>query len=105
MYKNMLPIGSVIRAEGGERYLMICGRIVCSEDSDTIYDYCGCLYPEGITGSDNMFFFNRDAIEQILFIGFQDPQEIEYRTEILENLGKLKVENGEIVEVEEEDES
>lgn len=101
MYKDMLPIGSIIRAEGGERYLMICGRIVCSDDSDRIYDYVGCLYPEGVAKSDSLFFFDRDAIEQVLFIGYQDEQELAFRTEILDNLGELKVEDGELVEVEE----
>ena len=100
MYKNMLPIGSVIKTLEGVRYLMICGRIVCAEGSDVIYDYVGCLYPEGIAGSDSLFFFNRDDIEKVLFIGFQDEQEIEFRTEILDNLKKLEVRDGEITEVE-----
>ncbi len=101
MYKNLLPIGSIIRAEGGTRYLMICGRIVTAEGDDKIYDYVGCLYPEGIAGNDSLFFFDRDAVEELLFVGFQDQQELAFRREILDNLGELKIVDGELVEVEE----
>ncbi len=79
---------------------MITGRIVTTEGDDTVYDYCGCLYPEGVTGADSMFFFNRDAIEQVYFIGFQDAQEIQFKTEFLDKLGKVEVVNGELTEVE-----
>jgi hypothetical protein len=101
MYKNLLPIGSVVILKGNERYLMICGRIVCTEDNDKIFDYVGCPYPEGIAKSDNMIFFDRDAVDSVVFIGFQDQQEIDYRTEILDQLGELAIVNGEIVPVEE----
>ncbi|MCR4746520.1 MAG: DUF4176 domain-containing protein, partial [Lachnospiraceae bacterium] len=96
MYKNMYPIGTIIRVIGAERFMMITGRIVTAEGDDTVYDYCGCLYPEGITGADSMFFFNRDAIDQVYFIGFQDAQEIQFKTEFLNKLGKVEVVNGEL---------
>ena len=38
MYKNMLPIGSVVRIEGAVRKLMVIGRIATTEDDDMIYD-------------------------------------------------------------------
>ncbi len=97
-YQNLLPNGSIVKLKGGERNVMICGRVVVSDGSDHIYDYTGCLYPEGLAQANNMFFFDRDAIEQILFIGFQDEEELAYREEVLDQLGDLKVENGEIVE-------
>ena len=46
MYKDLLPIGSVVLLKGGEKRLMICGRVVCREDGEQIYDYAGCYYPE-----------------------------------------------------------
>ena len=102
-YKDMLPIGSVVRLEGGERYLMIYGRIVCAEGSDKIYDYVSCPYPEGIAKDDDTIFFNREAIEQVLFIGFQDEQELRFREEVLDQLGELAVVNGELVSVDDDD--
>jgi hypothetical protein len=97
MYKNLLPVGSVVLLKGGEKRLMICGRIQTKTDSDKIYDYSACYYPEGIIGSDSMFFFDRDAIETVYFIGFQDTEELEFRQQVLDNLGELEIKNGEIV--------
>ncbi|MCR5105384.1 MAG: DUF4176 domain-containing protein [Eubacterium sp.] len=99
MYKNLLPIGSVVKLAEAERDVMICGRIVVPDGRTEIYDYVGCVYPEGISRSDDMVFFNRDSIELLLFVGFQDTQELTYRSEVLDDLGELAVVDGEIVPV------
>ena len=98
-YRGLLPLGSVVKLEEVEPYIMICGRILCTQSDDRIYDYVGCLYPEGMGKSDELVFFDRDAIEELYFIGFQDEYEMTYRTEILDQLGELKVQDGELVEV------
>ena len=91
----MLPIGSIIRTEGAERKLMVIGRVVTTEENDMIYDYVGVPYPEGINDSDKLYFFNRDQIEELLFIGFQDQEALIYQSEVLDNLKELKIgENG-----------
>jgi hypothetical protein len=98
MYKDLLPIGSVVLLKGGEKRIMICGRIQAKTgDDQTIYDYSACLYPQGMLGSSNMFFFNRDAIEQVFFIGFQDSEELNFRHEVLDKLGELEIKDGTIV--------
>ena len=99
MYKDLLPIGSVVKLIEGERYVMICGRIVVPEGMNDIYDYVGCIYPEGISSGEDMVFFNRDSIELLYFVGFQDTQELTYRGEVLDELGELAVVDGEIVPV------
>ena len=99
-YKGMLPLGSVVKLDRVEPYVMICGRIVCAQSDDHIYDYVGCLYPEGIGKNDELVFFDREAIEELFFIGYQDEYELMYRTEILDQLGELVVEDGELVEAE-----
>ena len=101
MYKDLLPNGSIVKLSGGDHYVMICGRVTVPAGEETIYDYVGCLYPEGLTDMENMLFFNRDNIETILFIGYQDKQELEYRSEILDNLGELTIKDGELVDVNE----
>ena len=75
---------------------MICGRIQTRQGEDTIYDYCGCYYPEGIEPG-NMFFFNRDAIDTLFFVGFQDAEELQLRENVFANLGELQVVDGQIV--------
>lgn len=67
MYKNLLPIGSVVLLKGGNKRVMICGRVQNRAGTNEIYDYSACFFPEGIVNPGNMFFFNRDAIETVFF--------------------------------------
>ena len=99
MYKDLMPIGSVVLLKGGEKRLMICSRVVVNAAENTIYDYAACLYPEGIVDSSNLYFFNHDAIDEIYFIGFQDREEMDFRAKVLSELdGKeLDIQNGQIV--------
>lgn len=97
MDKNLLPIGSVVLLKGGEKRIMICGRIQVKEGSEEIYDYSACYYPEGIINSESMFFFNHEAIEMVYFIGFQDTEELSFRSNVLNKLGELEVKNGAVV--------
>lgn len=97
MYKDLLPIGSVVLLNGGDKRVMICGRIQAKEGDATIYDYSACYYPEGIVDPTSMFFFNRDAIDTVYFLGFQDKEELEFRTTVLDNLGELEIKDGVII--------
>ena len=97
MYKNLLPVGSVVLLKGGDKRVMICGRIQAKESENVIYDYSACYYPEGIVDPASMFFFNRDAIDKIFFIGFQDVEEFEFRSNVLDKLGELEIKDGQIV--------
>lgn len=98
MYKNLLPIGSVVLLKGGNKKIMICGRIQTKAGDDKIYDYSACFFPEGIINPNNMFFFNRDAIETVSFLGCQDVDEVAFRQEYLGKLGELEIKDGAIVE-------
>ncbi len=97
MYKDLLPVGSVVLLKGGEKRVMICGRIQTRAGSTDIYDYSACLYPEGIVDPKSMFFFNRDSIEKVFFLGFQDTEELEFQEKFLSQLGELEVKDGKIV--------
>lgn len=97
MYKNLLPIGSVVLLKGGEKRIMITSRIITRAGSDDIFDYAACYYPEGVVDPKDMVFFNRDAIDIVFFVGFQDTEELEFRKTILDNLGELEVVDGVIV--------
>lgn len=97
MYKDLLPIGSVVLLKGGEKRIMICGRIQAKEGDNTIYDYSACYYPQGMISADDIFFFNRDAISRVFFIGFQDAEELAFRNEVLDKLGVLEIRDGTIV--------
>ena len=97
MYKNLLPIGSVVLLKGGNKRVMICGRVQNRAGTNEIYDDSACFFPEGIVNPGNMFFFNRDAIETVFFIGLQDKEELDFRAAVLDQLGDLEVRDGQIV--------
>ena len=97
MYQDLLTVGSVVLLKGGEKRVMICGRIQGRAGEDVIYDYSACYYPEGILDSSSLFFFQRDAIEQVYFVGFQDQEELDFRHNVLDQLGELEIKDGRIV--------
>ena len=97
MYEHLLPIGSVVLLQDGEKRLMITGRIQSKAGDTKIYDYSACYYPEGIVGSDSMFFFDHDSIAAIFYIGYQDTEELDFRADVLGNLGELELVDGRIV--------
>ena len=50
--EKFLPIGSVVILEGGTKKIMITGFCSISEmDRTQVYDYSGCIYPEGYLSS------------------------------------------------------
>ena len=63
---RFLPLGTVVLLKGAKKRLMITG--FCSfdeEKKDKMYDYTGCLYPEGIITSKQMALFDHSQIEKI----------------------------------------
>ena len=98
MYENLLPIGSVVLLKDSNKRVMIMGYLATIEGGRDIYDYTGCLYPEGVLDTDTISFFNQGDIERLYFIGFQDGESLQYR-EQLANLGELYGnDEGQIVE-------
>ena len=92
----LLPIGSVVLLKGGEKRVMICGRIQTKSGDDSVYDYSACYFPEGIVDPKQMFFFNRDSIDRVYFIGMQDSEELNYANKLNE-MGEFVVKDGKIV--------
>ena len=84
-YGRFLPVGSVVLLEGATKRLMITGFCtIDSAESEKIYDYCGCLYPEGMISSDETALFDHDQIKEIYHIGFSDPEEVAFKERLNE---------------------
>ncbi|MGL5087639.1 MAG: DUF4176 domain-containing protein, partial [Clostridium sp.] len=54
------------------------GRCQINSETNDLWDYLGCLYPEGILGEDMNFLFNKDDIDNIIFEGYKDSEETEF---------------------------
>ena len=76
--KRHFPIGTVVLLEGSERRVMIVGLRQQEAGTGKIWDYSGCLYPEGIIDSNSLFLFNQEQIEVLFFIGFQDGESLQF---------------------------
>jgi len=65
--------------EGGEKKVMIYGRKQQQKDTDTIWDYIGCLYPEGNINEDFTYLFNHENIKEVFHEGYKDEEEAEFQ--------------------------
>jgi len=93
--EKFLPIGSVILLKGGEKRLMITGYcLITKQDVNKVYDYSGCLYPEGIITSEHTALFNHDQIEKVFCLGYSDEEDKEYRKKMLEEIKRQEQHNG-----------
>ncbi len=77
--KKILPIGSVVLLKGGEKKVMIYGRKQLKKDTETIYDYIGCLYPEGNINEEFTYLFNHENISEVFHEGYSDEEEAEFQ--------------------------
>lgn len=78
--EKFLPIGSVVILEGGAKKIMITGFCSISEmDRTQVYDYSGCIYPEGYLSSNQICLFNHDQIEKVFFTGYESEEEKEFK--------------------------
>lgn len=86
--EKFLPIGSVVLLDGDTKKLMITGFCSVNEDEeDKIYDYSGCLYPEGYLDSDQIFLFNHNQIKELFYLGYQSDEETKFKKVLNEIVG------------------
>lgn len=88
--KQYLPIGTVVLLKDATKRVMITGfASMSSETEDTVYDYSGCIYPEGFLNYNEVCVFNNDQIEEIVSKGFVDEEEIEFKKVLVQELNQL----------------
>lgn len=86
---KFLPVGSVVLLKEGKKRLVITG-FCCSdrEENSKIYDYCGCLYPEGFISSDSNLLFNHEQISKIYYLGLVDEEEKKFKDKLVQLVKK-----------------
>ena len=82
-----LPIGSIVELKNNDKKFMITGyfSLEC-DDLIKIYDYVGCLYPEGLLLKNNNYSFNHEEIVKVIFNGYVSD---EYNVLIANLLDKI----------------
>ena len=70
---------------------MVTGFCTVPEDSpEEIYDYCGCLFPEGVISSDEIYVFNHSQIQDVLFIGYEDDETKTFHNNLIDMVKNIK---------------
>ena len=81
-----LPIGTIVKLKTGKRKVMITGFCLYDHDAaHTLYDYCGCAYPEGMLSTNEVNLFNHGDIEKVFHMGVSDEEEKKFKV----NLGSM----------------
>ncbi len=92
-YEKFLPIGSVVILKGATKKLMITGFCMIGKDQQgqkniKVFDYVGCLYPDGVVDSSKNILFDHEAIEKIFAIGYSDDEEKKFKEMLKQELEK-----------------
>lgn len=89
--EKYLPIGTVVMLKSGKKRIMVAGFCAVDEKNpDEIWDYVGCLYPEGFLTSEKTLLFQHSQIETIYHIGLKDEEEDNFKS----NLKRMMQESG-----------
>lgn len=119
--KKFLPIGTVVLLKGGTKELMIISYCIfpagevydkngpVEDVGETMFEYGGCVYPEGMVTSDQLYAFNHDQIEKVLYRGYDTDKQKTISTVLLaameEREKKMHQDISEIVQEMEENEA
>lgn len=74
--KRFLPIGSVVLLKESRKRVMIVGVKQKQANTEKVWDYSACLFPEGIINPERLFLFDSEQIERLYFVGFQDGESL-----------------------------
>ena len=91
MFTGVLPIGSVVLLKNSTKKLMIIGFAqVSASNPDKVYDYVGCVFPEGFIGPDQTFLFDSQQIDKIYAVGYQDEEQMSFKIRVDEALAEIR---------------
>lgn len=82
--EKYLPLGSVVMLKGASKRLMVTGfcTMAADDESGVMFDYSGCMYPEGVISSDQTALFNHDQIEKVYHLGLVDEEEKSFKVKL-----------------------
>lgn len=88
MEEKFLPIGSVVMLKGGTKRVMVAGFCAIDDNNrEKVWDYSGCLFPEGFLSSNQTCLFNHEQIEKIYYLGLVDEEEEEFKSKLKQLAG------------------
>lgn len=94
--KEYLPVGSVVLLKGGKRKVMIIGIAQScpnGEGKTVEYDYIGVVYPVGFVDRNSVVGFQQEAINDVAFRGYENPEREDFVRYMEAALEQQKKEN------------
>ena len=86
-----LPIGSIIKLKEGQVKLMIIGYLKYAVgDQEKIFDYAGCLYPNGYQSKEKCVVFNHEDIIKVYALGYQDDLQEYFEAQLIQQFQRFK---------------
>lgn len=82
--QKILPLGSVVTLKNGDgSQLMIIARasIIEEKRKEVYYDYGSVLIPQGMLAPEAVYFFNRENVDEVLFYGYENEEEVKFANE------------------------
>lgn len=101
--EKFLPIGTVVLLKDATKRIMITGfcAVQRNDDINKIFDYCGCIYPEGYVSPESVLLFDHNQIDKIYHVGLaNDDEESTFKKKlktVLESMEKFNRELSKIV--------
>ena len=81
--EKYLPLGSIVLLKGAKKRIMVIGFMAsANETGDKVFDYMGCIYPEGVLSSEQSLVFNHEQIDQIYYMGYSDAEEKDFKDKL-----------------------
>lgn len=100
MKNRFLPIGSIVKLKNGQKEVMVTSYCIFPtgkeikngqevEPERKMYEYGGCIYPEGIIESNTSLAWNHSDIEEIIFEGYENEDFKQMNEELNKNYDSL----------------
>ena len=88
--KTYLPLGTVVSmgTDKDKVKLVIYARVQeiydeTGEQDGSEFDYAGVIYPLGYLDDESIVFFNSEAIDEVIHMGYSDDEEINFVQDVL----------------------
>lgn len=82
-FEKYLPVGTVVMLKGGKKRVMITGFCsIAQEQEGKIFDYSGCLYPEGYLSANQVCLFDHEQIDKVYHLGLVDEEEKAFKVKL-----------------------
>lgn len=85
---DYFPIGTVVLLKGGSKKVMIIGykpeikSVLNNESKSNVWDYSGCIFPEGLLSSEQVLMFNHEQIETIYNLGYKNEEQERFKEQL-----------------------